>query len=129
MPALRHTEQRQAVLRTVKFAATPLSPAQVLRAVRRAGISRATLYRGLKHLVESGEIAALDGPDGTTLYVGHAFHQSTFRCQRCGKVRILTSQSLPAYVDRKMFGHQAIVTSQLVAQGLCGSCARKGARR
>lgn len=116
-------------MRTIKFAAAPLTATTIAAKLRSAGIGRATLFRVLKRLLANGEIAAIEDRSGATAYVGHAYHQAVFRCQRCGKERTLTSRTLPTYVDRKMFGHQAIVTSQLIAQGLCGSCARKGPSR
>ncbi len=123
MPSQRHTEQRQAILRAVKFAPEPLSMADLQRRLQSLGISRATLFRGLRFYLDRGEIAVVDGPRGVQQYVGHAYHSAVFRCQRCGKERRLKGNTLPAYVDRKMFGHQSIVTSQLIAQGLCGTCA------
>lgn len=123
----RQTEQRTLILRTIKMVPDPISRATIERRLRKHGVSRATLYRALKEFVAGGQIAMIENFDGKTAYVGHAFHQSMFRCQRCGKERHLKSQTLPGYVDRKMFGHQAIVTSQLIAQGLCGSCSKKRA--
>lgn len=87
------------------------------------GISAGTVYRNIDQLVKSGEIFRLDGEDGPE-YIGHAYHHATFRCQRCGKERELQSATLPKYVDAKMFGKQKIFTSQLIAQGLCGTCDR-----
>lgn len=125
MAEQRHTPQRQLILRAVKFSSQPLSAAMLTKHLRSAGISRATLFRGLKYYLSRGEIAMVDGPHGTPLYVGHAYHAAIFRCQRCHGERRLNSTTLPRYVDRKMFGHQSVITSQLIAQGLCGSCARK----
>lgn len=124
MSTSRHTDQRQAVLRAVKFSSEPLTAAAMLQRLRTAGLSRATLFRNLRRLVTNGEISAIEGHDGVTRYVGHAYHEALFRCQRCGRKRQLKSQTLPGYVDRKMFGRQSIMTSQLIAQGLCASCAK-----
>jgi Fe2+ or Zn2+ uptake regulation protein len=122
---MRHTPQRQAILRLIKLTPEPLSSAVISARIRKVmvGVSRATIYRNIDQLVKSGEIFRLDGEDGPE-YIGHAYHQATFRCQRCGKERQLKSSTLPTYVDRKMFGKQKIFTSQLIAQGLCGTCDR-----
>lgn len=122
---MRHTPQRQAILRLIKLTPEPLSSAVISSRIRKgmAGVSRATIYRNIDQLVKNGEIFRLDGEDGPE-YIGHAYHQATFRCQRCGKERQLKSATLPTYVDRKMFGKQKIFTSQLIAQGLCGTCDR-----
>ena len=122
---MRHTPQRQAILRLIKLTPEPLSSAVISTRIRKVmvGVSRATIYRNIDQLVKNGEIFRLDGEDGPE-YIGHAYHQATFRCQRCGKERQLKSATLPTYVDRKMFGKQKIFTSQLIAQGLCGTCDR-----
>lgn len=125
MPTTRHTSQHQAVLRAVKLSAEPVLAADLVRRLQPVGLSRATVFRALKYYTAQGEIAVIDSADGRPAYVGHTYHIARFRCQRCGKERHLNSQTLPTYVDRKMFGHQSIVTSQLIAQGLCGSCAKK----
>jgi Fe2+ or Zn2+ uptake regulation protein len=125
MQPLRHTPQRQAVLRIIKVTETSLSPMEIVRRTKKIvpGISAGTVYRNIDQLVKSGEIFRLDGEDGPE-YIGHAYHHATFRCQRCGKERELQSATLPKYVDAKMFGKQKIFTSQLIAQGLCGTCDR-----
>lgn len=107
----------------VKFSPQPLTSAELQR--RLPAVAAATLFRNLEYFVRRGEIFVIDGPDGKRRYVGQAYHSATFRCQRCGKERVLTSATLPAYVDRKMFGRQEIVTSQLIAQGFCASCMKK----
>ena len=113
------------MLRTVKFAVEPLTAAEVGIRLKAQAIKRSTIFRNLQALVAAGEIASMESRDGTTRYIGHLYHEAIFRCQRCHKERRLKSRSLPAYVDRKMFGHQAIIASQLIAQGLCSSCTRK----
>lgn len=127
---LRHSPQRQAALRIVKFTAEPISAVTVLRRIRRIfpKISKATLYRNLESLAAVGEIAEVPTDDGVRRYVGSEWHDATFTCQRCGKARRLTSRTLPTYVDRKMFGDQTIFTSTLRATGLCATCAKKRGR-
>ena len=121
----RQTEQRMILLRAMKLATEPVSPAKLQQLAAKHHISRSTLYRTLRMFVADGQIAMVENAQGKPAYVGHVYHQAIFRCQRCGKERRLRSQTLPGYVDRKMFGHQAIITSQLIAQGLCGTCAKK----
>lgn len=125
MTPVRHTPSRMAVLRTVKFASEPMTAAEIVRVLKAQQMKRSTIFRNLSSLVQAGEIASIEGTDGVTRYIGHLYYEAIFRCQRCKKERRLKSQTLPSYVDRKMFGHQAIITSQLIAQGLCGACAKK----
>ncbi len=127
MTPVRRTTQRQTVLRTVKFATGPLTADEVVQAVRRTvpGVGLATVYRNLRSLVSRGELYQVESQDGVRRFVGHTFHTALFTCQRCTKAHRLTSQTLPAYVDRKMFGDQVVTVSQLSASGLCAACAKK----
>lgn len=127
MAPLRRTTQRQTILRTVKFSVEPVTAEAVAAAVKKflPGVGVATVYRNLQHLVERGEIYRVESRDGVRRYVGHTHHTAVFTCQRCGKERHLKSQSLPAYVDRKMFGDQVVTVSQLTASGLCAACRKK----
>jgi len=125
MSLRRHTPQRAVVLRIVKSGVTPLSTEEVRRRASRDGISRATVFRNLKLLCAQGEIAMVDAVDGMRRYIGHSAHEATFTCQRCGKVRRLTSRTLNGYVQRKMFGPQTIMTSRLMGYGVCTDCTKK----
>lgn len=127
MAPLRRTTQRQTVLRTVKFSVEPVTAEQVVRAVRKisSGVGLATIYRNLQHFVDRGEIYRIESRDGIRRFVGHTYHTATFTCQRCSKERHLKSRTLPAYVDRKMFGDQMVTVSELIASGLCAACAKK----
>jgi len=118
----RTSPQRQTLLRVVKFAPQPLTAGDIRRAL--PSHAEATFFRNLDKLVERGEIFMLDGLDGKRRYVGHAWHEAEFRCQRCGKVRHLKSQSLPTVINRKMFGNQRVFVATLRASGLCASCLR-----
>lgn len=123
----RHTKPRQLVLRTVKLSPVALTARQVHQRVRQAHPSAgsATVYRNLDWLAKRGELYRVEGDDGVKRYIGHSFHQVLFRCQRCGKVRELPSDSLQTYVNRKMWGRQTVFFSRLTAQGLCGSCLQR----
>lgn len=127
----RYTQQRQQIMRLVKFSTEPVTAATVAKKVRAQGLrlSTATIYRNLELLVRTGAISAVPSDDRVKHYVGSEWHDATFTCQRCGKRRHLTSRTLPRYVDRKMFGDQMIFTSSLRATGLCASCAKKTGRR
>lgn len=120
----RHTTQRQAVLRAVKISASPLTAQQVFNAARPSdrSIGIATVYRNLRALSRSGEVVVMDGEDGVKRYLGHSHHEAVFACQRCGRVRRMSSRTLDGYVQRKMPGAQVVFFSRLQAQGLCTRC-------
>ena len=80
------------------------------------------MFRNLDKLVRRGEIFTVDGLDGKRRYVGHAWHEAEFRCQRCGKTRQIKSDTLPTIVNKKMFGRQRVFVATLRASGLCAAC-------
>ena len=119
----RHSLARRRLLRLVKLSPDPVTAAQIMKRV--PTLSAAATYRNLKYFTDLGEIMLVEGDDGIRRYVGHTWHEAEFRCVRCGRARHLKHRTLPGYVDRKMFGRQVIITSQLKARGLCGECARR----
>ncbi len=84
------------------------------------------MFRNLETLVRRGEIFSVDGLDGQRRYVGHAWHEAEFHCQRCGKTRSMNSNSLATMVNKKMFGQQRVFVATLRASGLCATCLKKG---
>lgn len=121
---LRTSLQRRTLLRAVKFAPKPMTSGELRR--RLPGLAAATLFRNLETLVRRGEIFSVDGLDGKRRYIGHAWHEAEFSCQRCGKTRHIKSESLPTSINRKMFGQQRVFVATLRASGLCASCLKKG---
>lgn len=124
---LRHTNQRQLILRAVKASAQPMTAEQVLRVVQGTNpdLGRSTTFRNLDFLSKRGEIIAIETADGVRRFLGHMFHEAVFRCQRCGKAKRLSSRTLNDYVQRKMFGPQTIMSSRLSASGLCTDCTKQ----
>lgn len=118
----RHSAQRQRILRTIKASTHPVS-ADAIRGTLHC--AKSTLYRNLEWLAKRGAIAAVDADDGVKRYIGHNSHEATFTCQRCGKIRRLTSRTLNGYVQRKMFGLQTVITSRFIGYGLCTDCTKK----
>lgn len=123
MPSNRHTKQRQLILRQVKLSIKPITTDDICRALART-ISRATVYRNVDVLARRGEIFTVDSLDGKRRYVGHAWHEAEFRCQRCRKTRQLKSDNLSNNVNRKMFGQQRVFVATLRTSGLCAACYR-----
>lgn len=123
---VRHTEQRQCILKAVKLAAPAVTADDVLRRVRKAcpSINEATVYRNLTFLAKRGEIYAVDGADGVKRFIGHSFHDQTFRCQRCGQVQKLALEDLVDAVKYRL-RKQPVFYSRLDVVGLCSTCAKK----
>ncbi|MEY2594700.1 MAG: hypothetical protein RI972_2389, partial [Pseudomonadota bacterium] len=89
MATERNTRQRTAIRAALEQAGRPLLPAEVLEAAQAEvpGLSLATVYRGLKSLVEDGAIAPVSLPSEVTRYevAGHHHHHH-FQCLSCQRV-------------------------------------------
>ncbi|MBI2984903.1 MAG: transcriptional repressor [Candidatus Kerfeldbacteria bacterium] len=122
----RHTKQRQLVLWIVKSAAAGLTAEQVFTRVQQLQptIGQATVYRNLKLLGDRGEVVVVEGDDGIRQYFGHAFHEQTFRCQRCGRRSVLKHIDLAVWLQRA-WPRQHVFASRLLVQGLCRDCQRQ----
>lgn len=110
MPKARHTKSRQAVLRAVKLSPQAISAEQVLKQVNSwwPEANQASAYRNLDWLTKRGEIYRVEGEDGIKRYIGHAFHEARFRCQRCGETHELSKTIVPDLVKQKAFGRRTV---------------------
>lgn len=123
---LRSTAPRIAVLRFLTDLGTPVSHAELFEALASEGFDRATLYRNLVDLAESGLVARTDLGDHVWRFElkraragGHVVEHPHFVCTDCGVV-----SCLPGVAVRITASEQAprAVTSQRVAVQLTGRC-------
>lgn len=121
---LRSTSPRVAVLRFLTELGTPVSHAELFEALASEGFDRATLYRNLVDLAESGLVVRTDLGDHVWRYElkragSHVAEHPHFVCTDCGVV-----SCLPGVAVRITASDQApkAVTSQRVAVQLTGRC-------
>lgn len=124
-PDSRHTKQRQLILRIIKLSAQPLTAHEVYLRVRKhlRGVGTATIYRNLDVLTRRGEVARVTSDHGLAQFVGHAFHQATFRCQRCHRVQHVPTKKLAPAIKHLQPQGSTVLFSRLTAEGLCAECA------
>ncbi len=97
---LRSTAPRVAVLRHLTDVDRPLSHAEIFDALGGAGFDRATLYRNLMDLAETGLIGRTDLGDHVWRFeirkqvAGHTIEHPHFVCTDCGTVSCLTDTSV-----------------------------------
>ncbi|MBX3147947.1 MAG: transcriptional repressor [Gemmatimonadales bacterium] len=121
----RNTRQRAAIRAAFEQTGRPLSPAEVLESASDevSGLGIATVYRGIKALVDEGWLVPVELPGEPDRYepsgLGHHHH---FRCRSCRRVFDLEGcvKGLRDLVPRKfrLEGHD------LVLLGQCDTCAR-----
>lgn len=122
---LRSTAPRLAVLRFLTDLGTPISHAELVEALASEGFDRATLYRNLVDLAESGLVVRTDLGDHVWRYelkrsgASHVAEHPHFVCTDCGEV-----SCLPGVAVRITAGDEAprAVTNHRVAVQLTGRC-------
>jgi Fe2+ or Zn2+ uptake regulation protein len=119
---LKKTDFRLALLKIFEDAKRPLSATQLLDELP-AQFDRATLFRNLKTLEESGVLSSTDFGTGATFYClqGEDHHHHVF-CVRCEKTRALDLCGAgPMIALAEKLGFQ-VITHKFELLGLCPSC-------
>ena len=119
----RNTRQRSAIRQAIEQAGRPLLPAEVREAAQQdvPGLSLATVYRGLKSLVEEGVIAPVALPSEVTRYevAGHHHHHH-FQCLSCQ--RVYDVHACPGDLGRLAPPGFSVESHDLTLYGRCGEC-------
>jgi len=121
------TSQRRTVLQAVLDLDTHPSADAVyfLPSVRRARISRATVYRTLESLVQAGAITKACHPGGKVRYDGRTEMHHHLICLRCDSVMDISNEKLDALQipDTSPFGFD-VKDFRVQLRGLCRQCRR-----
>ncbi|MEO7112892.1 MAG: transcriptional repressor [Polyangiaceae bacterium] len=126
---LRSTAPRVAVLRHLTDVDRPLSHAQIFDALGSAGFDRATLYRNLMDLAETGLIGRTDLGDHVWRFeirkqvAGHTIEHPHFVCTDCGTVACLTDTSVR--IARGNTSPRSLAGRDVAVQirAICDACA------
>ena len=121
----RRTRQRDAIRDAITHAPGPVAPREILAlaSARADGLGLATVYRTLRILVESGDIAVVEIPGEPPRYEAPKGHHHHFLCKGCGRVFELEG----------CCGHFAELTPkgfllqghELTLMGRCRACLKK----
>jgi Fur family transcriptional regulator, ferric uptake regulator len=126
----RNTRQRAAIRKAFEQAGRPLSPQQVLDAAQAEvdGLGIATVYRGIKALLEEGWLVPIELPGEPAVYeqAGKAHHHH-FRCDSC--TRVFELSGCVPNVDRLAQSGFLVRRHEVVLYGLCADCKRAVAAR
>ncbi len=123
----RSTRQRTAIRSVIDAAARPLSPQEILAAVRQSvpEIGIATIYRNLKLLIDEGTIEAVNLPGENPRYemthlVHHHHHH--FHCMRCDRVFVV--EGCPGAMDNLAPEGFLVERHELTLYGVCADCGK-----
>lgn len=131
---LKHTEQRDTILRTFLDTRDHLSTDELFRLVKKrdAKIGFTTVYRTLKLLAECGLASAVPFPDGMARYE-HQFNRRSHHhmvCTECGaSVEFFSPEvgKLEEEIGRKY--HFDATRHNFQIYGVCEDCRKKTGRR
>jgi Fur family ferric uptake transcriptional regulator len=126
----RSTRQKSAVLEVLREAERPLTPQEIrLRAARKArGVGIATVYRGLRRLVDKGEVLPVELPGAAPRYeVASHGHHHHFLCNECG--RVFEVHGCPGGIDQLAPRGFEVSGHEVTLYGRCADCAARPAPR
>lgn len=121
----RTTKQRQAILKLLSHTEAHPAADMVYEEVRKVipNISKGTVYRNLKILLEDGKISELNLSGTVSRYEGNQENHYHFRCEKCGRVFDL-DEPVNNELDEKISKRTGFKVSyhQLEFRGLCRDC-------
>ncbi len=124
----RETKQREAILRYLKKATSHPTADAIYEGVKKEipKISKGTVYRNLKILQESGQIAELHIEGNTSRYEGRKENHYHFRCESCDKIYDV-DEPVDTSLDERLSRKTGFLVSghQLEFCGLCKDCQNK----
>ncbi len=122
---MRNTRQREAILRVVRRMSCHPTADEVYAEVRKEipCVSLGTVYRNLKLLADTGEVAPVAGGGALNRYDGCTDNHYHFRCDSCGRV-LDVEEPVDTDLDRRVAAQTglAIRCHCLEFHGLCKDC-------
>ncbi|WP_338849864.1 transcriptional repressor [Massilia sp. W12] len=124
---LRITRQRTSIRSVIEEAGRPLTPQEILDAVRESvpEVGIATIYRNLKTLLEEGAIEAVKLPGENPRYemshVAHHHHHH-FHCTQCD--RVFDVEGCPGSMDKLAPAGFITERHELTLYGICADCVK-----
>ena len=124
----RETRQREAILNVLRGANSHPTADWVYDEVRKVipNISKGTVYRNLKILLEDGRISELSLSGTVSRYEGNQENYYHFRCERCGRIFDL-DEPVNSELNERIAQRTGFKVSyhQLKFRELCRDCQRK----
>lgn len=122
---MRKTKQKEAILEVLRETTSHPTADWVYNEVRKEipNISLGTVYRNLRLLCQSGEIAELDLCGSLSRFDARQDDHYHFRCEKCGRVFDIDEP-----VDKKIDGRIArktgfmVIYHKLEFRGVCRDC-------
>ena len=121
----RETKQREAILKYLKDTKSHPTADMIYDVVRKEipNISKGTVYRNLKVLQESGQIAKLNIKGTVSRFEMRQADHYHFRCEQCGRV-FDVDEPVDKNIDERVAKRTGfkVTRHQLEFRGLCKDC-------
>ncbi len=126
----RSTRQRTAIRSVIEAAARPLTPQEILDAVRESvpEIGIATIYRNIKLLLDESTIVVVNLPGDNSRYeMSHSahHHHHHFHCVKCN--RVYDVEGCPGSMENLAPAGFQVERHELTLYGVCAECAQVAA--
>lgn len=126
---LKITPQRLLIIKVLEDLGEEYHPGaeEIWRGVaaREPNISRATVYRNLKQLVDSGIINELYFRDGKARFELNQEHHHHFVCLTCGGTEKISAAEKLEEVFKEIGLKRKVVSHQFEVFGICNDCENK----
>src|SRR4030042_6138555 len=124
----RQTKQREAILKLLRGTYSHPTADQIYDEVRKEipNISKGTVYRNLKVLLEMGLVSELNLNGTISRFEAKQESHYHFRCEQCGRV-FDVDEPADRQLDRKVAERMGFKISyhQLEFRGICHDCQQK----
>lgn len=120
---MRHSQQRDIILRVLRSSTAHPTAEQIYEAVRAIlpNVSLGTVYRNIRQLSENGDILTLETEDTRIHYDGNTAPHRHFVCSRCHRILDLFCEfPIPAALQDQGF---RVESEKCIYYGLCPDCA------
>ena len=124
----RNTIQRSLVLDAVNRLADHATAEEIYRyiAQNHPNIGKATVYRNLRQLAESGDIRPLDVPCGPERFDHLCYPHYHVKCTECGRVFDVEMDYMPDLVQKiKNANGFDFADHDIIFRGVCPECKNK----
>jgi len=121
----RKTIQQTLVFETVNKLKCHATADEVYSAIvtEHPSISRATVYRNLNQLSESGQIRKVGVPDGADRFDHQCFEHYHAKCVKCGNIYDVDMEYITTLQDRIKDTHEfQFWGHDIIFYGLCSHC-------
>lgn len=121
----RNTIQRSLVFEAVNHLQCHATADEIYNVIvqEHPTISRATVYRNLKLLSESGEIRKMEIPGGADRFDHRCHEHYHVKCEKCGRVFDVDMECVPGLEKRIKDEHGFTFTGyDILFRGICPAC-------